>query len=67
MTVADRMRKTLVETKTVSVQLEQFALDTENKQAKQLYRVLARKSGDIASVLQTRILALEQEEEQYKS
>lgn len=67
MTVADRLRQTFVQTKSISVQLEQFALDTENKQAEQLYRVLAKKSADVASVLQTRILALEQEEEQYKS
>lgn len=67
MTVGDSLRQTLVTAKNVSVQLEQYALDTNDKQAKQTYQVLARKCSDIASVLQTRLLTLESEEPQYKS
>lgn len=67
MTVGDRLRQTLVTAKNVSVQLEQYALDTDNKQAQQTYEILARKCSDVASVLQTRLLTLESEEPQYKS
>lgn len=67
LTVADKLRQTLVTTKNVSAQLEQYALDTQNKQAQQTFQVLARQCSDIAGVLQTRLLALENEEPQYKS
>lgn len=67
MTVANRLQQTLIQTKNVSVQLEQFALDTEHRPSQQLYKLLARRSADVASVLQTRLKSLQQEEEEYKT
>lgn len=66
MTVGTRLRQTLVAAKNVSAQLEQYALDTNDRQAEQLYNTLARQCSDVASVLQTRLLAVENEEAEYK-
>ncbi|WP_054950246.1 DUF1657 domain-containing protein [Numidum massiliense] len=65
MTIHTKLKQVLVQAKTVAVQLEQFALDTDDRQIQQLYHVLARQSDDVASVLQTRILAVESEEPTY--
>lgn len=67
MTVGNRLRQTLVTAKNVSVQLEQYALDTDDEATQQTYQVLSRQCSDVASVLQTRLLTLESEEPEYKS
>lgn len=66
MTVGTKLQQTMVQAKLVAAQLEAFALDTNNPQAQQLYRLLGRQCGDVASVLNTRLKALAQEEPEYQ-
>lgn len=52
--------------KKCSVSLEQFALQTDNKQAKQLYKNAAQQTQGILDQLEPRMQQITQEEPQYK-
>ena len=66
MTVASQVKQTLAGLKSAQASFEQFALQTQNQQAKQLYQDAANQTQTIVQSLETRIQQLEQEEPQYK-
>lgn len=66
MTVGSQVKQTLAGLKSAQASLEQFALETENQQAKQLYENAAQQTTTIIQSIQPRIKEIEQEEPQYK-
>jgi len=66
MTVGSQVKQTIAGLKSAQASFEQFALQTENKQAKQLYENAAQQTMTILESLQPRIKEIEQEEPQYK-
>ncbi|AUJ26864.1 DUF1657 domain-containing protein [Virgibacillus dokdonensis] len=66
MTVSSQVKQTIAGLKSAQASFEQFALQTENKQAKQLYENAAQQTMSILKSVEPRIQQLEQEEPQYK-
>ncbi|QSO51094.1 DUF1657 domain-containing protein [Alicyclobacillus curvatus] len=66
MTVASQVKQTLAGLKSAQASFEQFALQTQNQQAKQLYQDAANQTQTIVQSLESRVQQLEQEEPQYK-
>ncbi|MCL6454631.1 MAG: DUF1657 domain-containing protein [Alicyclobacillus sp.] len=66
MTVASQVKQTLAGLKSAQASFEQFALQTQNQQAKQLYQDAAKQTQTIVTSLESRVAQLEQEEPQYK-
>ncbi|KYD07480.1 MULTISPECIES: DUF1657 domain-containing protein [Bacillati] len=66
MTVATQVNQTLAGLKSAQASFETFALQTENKQAKQLYQNAAQQTQSIIDNLEPRLQQIEQEEPQYK-
>lgn len=66
MTVATQVKQTIAGLKSAQASFEQFALQTENKQAKQLYQNAAQQTQMIIDSVQPRMEQIEQEEPQYK-
>ena len=66
MTVGSQVKQTIAGLKSAQASFEQFALQTENKQAKQLYADAATKTQQIIDQVQPRMQQMEQEEPQFK-
>jgi hypothetical protein len=66
MTVASQVKQTLASLKGAQANLETFALNTQNKQAKQMYTQAAEQTQSILTNLEQRVTELENEEPQYK-
>lgn len=66
MTVATQVKQTLAGLKSAQASFETFALQTENKTAKQLYQNAAQQTQQIVDTLSTRVVELQNEEPQYK-
>lgn len=66
MTVATQVSQTLAGLKSAQASFETFALQTENKQAKQLYQNAAQQTQSIIDSIEPRIQQMKQEEPQYK-
>lgn len=66
MTVASQIKQTVAGLKSAQASFEQFALQTENKQAKQLYENAAQQTMAILQSIEPRVQQIEQEEPQYK-
>jgi hypothetical protein len=66
MTVASQVKQTLASLKGAQADLETFALNTQNKQAKQMYTQAAQTAQQICNTLEQRVTQLENEEPQYK-
>lgn len=66
MTVSSQVKQTLAGLKSAQASLEQFALQTQNQQAKQIYTNAATQTQTIVNTLEQRVHQLEQEEPQYK-
>ncbi|RKQ37319.1 DUF1657 domain-containing protein [Oceanobacillus halophilus] len=66
MTVATQVKQTIAGLKSAQASFEQFALQTENKQAKQLYQSAAQQTQAILQSVEPRMQQIEQEEPQYK-
>ncbi|WP_106497813.1 DUF1657 domain-containing protein [Lentibacillus sp. Marseille-P4043] len=66
MTVSTQVRQTIAGLKSAQASFEQFALQTENKQAKQLYQDAAQQTQTILQSVEPRVGQIEQEEPQYK-
>ncbi|HLR07771.1 MAG TPA: DUF1657 domain-containing protein [Bacillota bacterium] len=66
MTVASQVKQTLAGLKSAQASFEQFALETQNQQAKQLYNNAAQQTDAIIQSLEPRVEQIEQEEPQYK-
>lgn len=67
MTVATQVKQTIAGLRSAQASFEQFALQTENEQAKQLYQNAAEQTKTILESVETRLQQIEQEEPQYRS
>ncbi len=65
-TVATQVKQTLASLKSAQANLETFALNTQNKAAKQAYTQAAQATQSIIDTLEQRVTELENEEPQYK-
>jgi hypothetical protein len=66
MTVISQVNQTMAGLKSAQASFETFSLQTENKQAKQLYQNAAQQTEMLINSLVPRIHEMEQEEPQYK-
>src|SRR5699024_10511538 len=66
MTVATQVKQTISGLKSAQASLEQFALETENQQAKQLFQTAAQQTQTVVDSIEPRMTQIEQEEPQYK-
>lgn len=66
LTVRSQVKQAVASLKSVQASFEQFALETENKQAKQLYTNAAEQAQNILQSVEPRLTEIEQEEPQYK-
>lgn len=66
MTVSSQVKQTIAGLKGAQASFEQFALQTQNKQAKQLYESAAQQTDAILQSVEPRMQEIEQEEPQYK-
>ncbi|WP_055108381.1 DUF1657 domain-containing protein [Paenibacillus ihumii] len=66
MTVAAQVKTTLASLKSAQANLEQFALNTQNQDAKNLFTNAAQQTQQIVDQVETRVQQLENEEPQYK-
>ena len=66
MTVISQVQQTLAGLKSAQASFETFALQTENKQAKQMYQQAATQTQAIVDSLSPRVDQMIQEEPQYK-
>lgn len=65
MTVATQVNQTLAGLKSAQASFETFALQTENKNAKQLYQNAAQQTQLIIDSLEPRLQEIQKEEPQY--
>lgn len=66
MTVSSQVKQTLASLKSAQASLEGFALNTQNKQAKQMYSKAAQSTQSVVDTILSRVNDLEQEEPTYK-
>lgn len=66
MTVGTKMHTTLASLETVTANMKTFALETEDKQAKQMFAQYAQQLESISQGLSARCNYIEQQEPQYK-
>lgn len=66
MTVGSQIKQAVAGLKGAQASFEQFALQTENKQAKKLYEQAAQQTQSIVDSVEPRVQQIEQEEPQYK-
>jgi len=66
MTVGSQVKQTLASLKSAQANLESFALQTQNQQAKQLYTNAAQQTKSIIDTLEPRVYEIESQEPQYK-
>lgn len=66
MTVGTQVKEAIAGLRGVQSSFEQFALQTENEQAKQMYTQAAQQTETILQNVQQRMQDIEQEEPQYK-
>ena len=66
MTAGSDVKQTLAGLKSAQASFEQFALATQNQQAKQLYTDAAQQAQQIVDTVEPRMQQMEQEEPQYK-
>lgn len=66
MTVGSQVKQTIAGLKSAQASLEQFALQTDNKQAKQIYQNAAQQTQGVLDQLEPRAQQVMQEEPQYK-
>ncbi|KGA98565.1 hypothetical protein AJ85_19155 [Alkalihalobacillus alcalophilus ATCC 27647 = CGMCC 1.3604] len=67
MTVIAKMQQTVAGLKSAQASLETFSLETDNQQAKQLYKQMAQQTQTIVENLEPRVEQVMQEEPQYRS
>lgn len=66
MTVATQVKTCLASLKSAQASLEQFALNTQNQEAKSLFEQAAQQTQQIADQVSTRVQQIENEEPQFK-
>ncbi|KWX69689.1 DUF1657 domain-containing protein [Paenibacillus jilunlii] len=66
MTVASQVKTCVSSLKSAQASLEQFAMETQNQEAKTLFTNAAQQTQQIVDQVQSRVTELENEEPQYK-
>ena len=66
MTVATQVKTCLASLKSAQASLEQFALNTQNQEAKALFENAAKSTQQIVDMVSSRVQQMEFEEPQYK-
>ncbi|MBB6453819.1 hypothetical protein HNQ94_002270 [Salirhabdus euzebyi] len=66
MTVSAQVKQAVAGLKSAQASFEQFALQTQDKNAKQLYDNAAQQTMSLVQSLEPRVKQIEQEEPQYK-
>lgn len=66
MTVSSQLKQAVSGLKSAQASLEQFALQTQDQNAKQVYSNAATQTQTIINTLQPRVQQIENEEPQYK-
>ena len=66
MTVASQVKTCVASLKSAQASLEQFALETQNQEAKDLFTNAAGQTQQIVQEVENRVQQLESEEPQYK-
>jgi len=66
MTVASQVKTCLASLKSAQASLEQFALNTQNQEAKSVFETCAMTTQDVVNQVSARVSQLENEEPQYK-
>lgn len=66
MTVQTQLQTAIASAQSVEASLTQFALETQNQQAKQMYQQLANQQKNIVTQLQGRYSQVLEEEPQFK-
>ncbi|GLO65825.1 MULTISPECIES: DUF1657 domain-containing protein [Oceanobacillus] len=66
MTVGTQVKQTIAGLKSAQASFEQFALQTDNKQAQQIYQQAAQQTQAILDSVEPRMQQIEQEEPQYR-
>ncbi len=67
MTIGTKLHQTLTDAESIAADLKSFALETNNKQAKQLYSRLADTvKSEVCEPLRSRVNEVEKEEPSYK-
>ena len=66
MTVSTQVKQTVAALKSAQANMENFAMQTQNQQAKDLYSGAAQQTQTIIDSLEPRVTAMESEEPQYK-
>lgn len=66
MTIASQVKQTVASLKSAQANLETFALNTQNKNAKKAYTQAAQSTQSIINTLEQRVNEIEKEEPQYK-
>ncbi|MFS0752017.1 DUF1657 domain-containing protein [Oceanobacillus sp. 1P07AA] len=66
MTIGTQVKQTIAGLKSAQASFEQFALQTENKQAQQIYQQAAQQTQAILDSVEPRMQQIEQEEPQYR-
>jgi len=66
MTVISQVKQTIAGLKSAQASLEQFSLQTDNQQAKQLFSDAATQTDQVVQTLEPRLQEIQQEEPQYR-
>lgn len=66
MTVASQVKTCVASLKSAQASLEQFALETQNQEAKTLFTNASQQTQQIVAQVESRVQQLESEEPQYK-
>ncbi len=66
MTVASQVKTCVASLKGAQASLEQFALETQNQEAKELFTNAAMQTNQVLQQVESRVQQLENEEPQYK-
>ncbi|KAA9006604.1 DUF1657 domain-containing protein [Paenibacillus spiritus] len=66
MTVASQVKTCVASLKSAQASLEQFALETQNEDAKQMFTSAAAQTQQIVQQVESRVQKIEQEEPQYR-
>jgi hypothetical protein len=65
MTVATQVKTCVASLKSAQASLEQFALNTQNQEAKQMFTDAATQTGQVLQQVESRVQQMENEEPQY--
>jgi len=65
MTTVNKLEKALADAKGLAADLKTFSMDTNDKNAKQMFNMLSTNAENIAQMLQNRVNYVKSEEPQY--